>query len=390
MSIDIKAAVDTFKEVFGGPPELGARAPGRVNIIGEHTDYNDGFVLPMAIENETVILARPRTDRLFHAYAANLNRRASVSIDQLVRQPGEPWMDYIVGTAYELQMAGRPPLSADMMIVGDVPLESGLSSSASLEMAALILFETMGGYKLEGPEGAVLGRRVENEFLGLKSGIMDQFIIRLGEAGHALFLDSRSLDYELVPVAFSDAAFVVANTCVRRGLTSSKYNERVTECADAARALHEAVDDDVDSLRDVTMESLEKGRDVMSDIVFRRARHVVTENERTIAACEAMKSSDAPALGALMNASHESLRVDYEVSCDELDVMSEIARSQPGCFGSRMTGAGFGGCTVSLVSISETKLFCETLMKEYQAATGIEGGVIVSLPAQGASTIDLE
>ncbi|MCD6287779.1 MAG: galactokinase [Candidatus Hydrogenedentes bacterium] len=390
MSVDVGTATRKFMDEFGGPPEVGARAPGRVNIIGEHTDYNDGFVLPMAIENETVILARPRADMVFHMYAANLGRRGSVSLDAFVRQPDEPWMDYVIGTARELSAAGKPLCGADMMIIGDVPLESGLSSSASLEMAALRLFETMGGFEIGGPQGAMLGRRVENEFLGLKSGIMDQFIIRVGRRGHALFLDSRSLDYELVPVAFSDAVFVIANTCVRRGLTSSKYNERVAECAEAARAIGAVVDKQVESLRDVTdLDQIETARDAMPETVYRRARHVVTENARTVAACEAMKSSDAAALGTLMNESHESLRDDYEVSCPELDVMSELARSHDCCYGSRMTGAGFGGCTVSLVHAADVESFCASLMEQYRAATGIEGAAIVSLPAQGATNLEL-
>ncbi|MCP4644672.1 MAG: galactokinase, partial [bacterium] len=348
MSIDIQSAKSKFEAHFGAPAQIAVRAPGRVNIIGEHTDYNHGFVLPMAIECETLILARPTGDSSLSAYAANLDRTATASFDQLVRNPDEPWIDYVVGVARELAALGKPLAGAELMIMGDVPIGCGLSSSASLEMAALTMFEKLSDFVIEGADAPRLGQRVENDFLGLSTGIMDQFISHAGKAGHVLFLDCRSFDYELVPVAFEEARFVVANTGVSRGLTASKYNERVAECNEAVKGMAARLGKDGTHLRDFTLEDLNACQSDLPDTAFRRARHVITEDGRTKAACAAMRKGDAAVLGELMNGSDKSLRVDYEVTCPELDAMTAIARDLPGCYGSRMTGAGFGGCTVSL------------------------------------------
>ena len=245
------------------------------------------------------------------------------------------------------------------MIIGDVPLGCGLSSSASLEMAALVLFEMLGDFELKGAAAAQLGQRVENEFLGLNSGIMDQFISRMGQAGRALFLDCRSLEYDLVPIDFPDAKFVIANTGVTRGLTASKYNERVSECRQAVDAMRDHLGKNGTHLRDFTISDLETCAGSMEDRVLRRARHVITEDDRTCTACEAMRAGDAETLGKLMSASDESLRVDYEVTCEELDIMTAIARDIPGCLGSRMTGAGFGDARSVLWRQNTLKLSAE-------------------------------
>jgi len=389
MSINVQDAQARFAAHFGFQPEVIVRAPGRVNIIGEHTDYNEGFVMPMALERESVILARPRADRLLDGYAANLEREVRASLDLLERNPDEPWIDYIVGVAFELAKLDKPLTGADFMIIGDVPIACGLSSSASLEMAALTLFETLGGFEIPGPDGPRLGQRVENEFLGLSSGIMDQFISRMGKAGHALFLDCRSLDYELVPVAFPNATFVIANTGVSRGLTTSKYNERVSECTEAVETIKRVTGKSVSSLRDCDMADLRDCEGTISEHVLRRARHVITEDERTLVARTAMREGDVVRLGGLMDASDESLRDDYEVTCPELDAMTGIARSVEGCYGARMTGAGFGGCTVNLVAADRVAAFSDQLMEAYTAETGTTGDIIVSLPAAGASRIEV-
>ena len=387
MSIEVVTAKSEFESHFGFAPEIGVRAPGRVNIIGEHTDYNHGFVLPMAIERETVILAKPRTDRMLNAYAANYGRSVHVSLDERVRNANDSWIDYVLGVADELAKLGLPLTGADLMIIGDVPLGSGLSSSAALEMASLVMFETLGGFVVEGADAPKLGQRVENVFLGLSTGIMDQFISRMGKQGHALFLDCRTSEYELVPVAFADSAFVIANTCVSRGLTSSKYNERVSECSEAVRVMNAQGNKVGTHLRDFTMEDLMACKDQMPDVVFRRARHVLSEDARTKAACEAMRLGDPKILGSLMTASDVSLKEDYEVTCPELDAMTEVARSLPGCYGARMTGAGFGGCTVHLVAQDALVEFQTRLMEGYLARTGIKGEIIVSVPAEGASRV---
>jgi galactokinase len=388
MSIDPQEAKRKFTAHFDSQPEVIVRAPARVNIIGEHTDYNEGYVLPMALEQETLILARCRDDRTLNAYAADLERTTQVSLDRLERHPDESWIDYIVGMANELKKRDKPLTGADLMIIGDVPIACGLSSSASLEMATLTMFEALGGFEIEGAEAPKLGRRVENEFLGLSSGIMDQFVSRMAKAGHVLFLDCRSLEYELVPVAFPNSKFVIANTGVSRGLTASKYNERVSECREAVELIKATIGKVALSLRDCDMANLLSCEGALSENVFRRARHVITENERTLSACQAMREGDVERLGKLMNASHESLRVDYEVTCPELDAMTGIARSLEGCYGSRMTGAGFGGCTVSLVEADRVEAFGEELLRAYKDKTGMDGAIIISAPGEGASRIE--
>lgn len=387
MSIDIEQAKTAFLQEFGGKPETAVRAPGRVNIIGEHTDYNHGFVLPMAIERETVIVARKREDRALHAFAVNLGRRAVASLDHRVRNAAEPWMDYLVGVAEELTKLGHPLCGADLIIQGDVPLGCGLSSSAALEMAALRMFESLSGFAMEGAQAAQLGQRVENGFLGLSSGIMDQFISRCGKRDHALFLDCRSLGYELIPMAFPTAVFVIANTCCSRGLTASKYNERVAECREAMEHMREHYGREATHLRDFTLAELEALRSQIPDPAFIRARHVLSEDRRTLAACEAMRAGNAKQLGRLMNASDDSLRLDYEVTSPELDAMAAAARELPGCHGARMTGAGFGGCTINLVEETEVEHFAAALMKEYTRRTGLDGEVIISKAANGAEVL---
>ncbi len=386
MSVDIDKAKACFEAEFGVAAETVVRAPGRVNIIGEHTDYNHGFVLPMAIEHNTVVAARRRSDRTLNAFAANMNRRAQASLDNRIRNDAEPWIDYVVGVADELDKLGQPLHGADLLILGNVPLGCGLSSSAALEMAALCMFESLGGFRLEGAEAARLGQRVENLFLGLSTGIMDQFISRCGKTGHGLFLDCRDFRYDLIPVAFPGALFVIANTCCARGLTKSKYNERVAECGEAVAAMtaHKGAGT---HLRDFTLDDLETCRELMPDTPFRRARHVITENERTLDACEAMRLGQAERLGALMNASDESLCRDYEVTSFELDTMTAVARSLPGCFGARMTGAGFGGCTINLVAEAQAESFGQALMAQYTERTGIQGELIVSKPGGGAEIV---
>lgn len=389
MSTNVQQAAKAFQTYFNTKPVLAARAPGRVNIIGEHTDYNDGFVLPMAIEHDTVIVGLPRTDNVLRMRAENLNSNGEANLECRVRNEEHPWTDYIVGVADELIKMEKPVKGADMLILGDVPVGCGLSSSAALEMAALVFFERTGGFKLDDAEAARLGQRVENHFLGLSTGIMDQFISRCGQVNHALFLDCRSYAFERVPVAFDDALFVIANTACARGLTASKYNERVRECGQAVDTLKSVLGRDGAKLRDYTLADLLGVQEYLEDVPFRRARHVITENARTLDAREAMRAGDADELGRLMNASDESLRIDYEVTSRELDVLAGIARALPGCFGARMTGAGFGGCTVNLVRKDAAPLFCEELLHRYASETGIEGEVYVSAPAAGAGDVAL-
>ncbi|MCC6695106.1 MAG: galactokinase [Candidatus Hydrogenedentes bacterium] len=384
MSVDIAQAKAAFARHFGHDPESGARAPGRVNIIGEHTDYNHGFVFPMAIERDTLILARKTESAHLRVFAANFEQEATVPLGAWERHPACPWMDYVVGVAREVELLGHRIPGMECLLVGDVPIGSGLSSSASVEMAALRLLEEMAGLRLSDPDAAALGQRVENHFLGVASGIMDQFVVRAGREGHALFLDCRTNVYEQIPLALADAVFVVADTGVSRGLAGSKYNERVAECAQAVKILNAGHATQSTHLRDFGIDQLEAVAPSMPEHVYRRARHVITENDRTREASRVVKSGDAARLGELMNESDRSLRADYEVTCAELDAMTAIARELPGCHGSRMTGAGFGGCTVHLVSGKYADEFCARLSQDYERQTGRKASSFVSRASTGA------
>ncbi|MBI3118871.1 MAG: galactokinase [Candidatus Hydrogenedentes bacterium] len=417
MSIALETVRAGFARRFGGPASIVARAPGRVNLIGEHTDYNHGFVLPMALDLEVMIAGQARTDNRVRAFAEQFNDSADLPLDGLTREAEHPWMDYIAGVAQQLTQGGyRLPQGADLYITGDVPVGAGLSSSAAVEMAVLKLFEGLYGFTLDDGEAARLGQRVENEFLGISSGIMDQFASRCCRAGHALFLDCRSLALEHVAINFADAALVITDTCCARRLSGSKYNERVAECERAVAGLCEMLgkrggggdpqsapwrgqetghnretghNGETDHnkgthLRDFSLAALEEARDRLDTVAFRRARHVISENGRTLEACARLRDGDAPGFGALMNASDHSLREDYEVTSPELDAMTAIARLLPGCYGSRMTGAGFGGCAVHLVQTEHIKQFSIRLMEDYQLATGIEGRLYSSGASAGA------
>ncbi|MCL4692386.1 MAG: galactokinase, partial [Candidatus Hydrogenedentes bacterium] len=388
-STDPDSAVYLFSGQFGGEPEILARAPGRVNLIGEHTDYNDGYVLPMAIDRDTIIAARPRRDGVLRIHAANFDATGEFPLGTWERSALYPWADYILGVAQQVEMLGRPLHDADCVLIGDVPIGAGLSSSASVEMAALALFEAIGGFTLESGEAASLGRRVENDFIGVASGIMDQFIVRAGRAGHALFLDCRSLHFDQIPIAMDDVLFIIADTKVARGLAGSAYNERVRECGEAVVFLNRATGKDTMRLRDFSIEELEGCRQSMPETIYRRARHVISENARTLDACDALRSGDATRLGDLLNRSDESLRADYEVTCPELDLMTSIGRALPGCYGSRMTGAGFGGCTVHLVSAASAEEFCAALHWEYAASTGIQSTPVPVAASAGANSTAL-
>lgn len=387
MSIDLAAAECVFEAEFGGKPEIAVRAPGRVNLIGEHTDYNHGFVLPMAIDRDTVIAARRRRDRVLRIHAANFDTTAAFELGPWARSNEHPWADYLIGVAQQVEELDKPLHGADCVVIGDIPIGSGLSSSASLEMAALTLFETMGGFTLEPGDAAALGQRVENNFIGVSSGIMDQFIVRAGKAGSALFLDCRSLHVEYIPVTMEGAVFIIADTGVPRGLAGSAYNDRVRECAEAVSALIRETGRSATHLRDFSIAELESAKERMRDTVYRRARHVLSENDRTKDACDALRSGDAPRLGDLFNQSDRSLREDYEVTCPELDVMTSLGRAFPGCYGSRMTGAGFGGCAVHLVTVASVPGFCSHIRTAYAAATGIQNEPTRVESANGAHCI---
>ncbi len=368
-----------FEGRFGAAPDLIVRAPGRVNLIGEHTDYNDGFVLPMAIDRAVWIAARRRDDGLVHAYSLDLNQTVTFSLSAL-RREAEGWAEYLKGVAWALQEADYRLQGWEGVLAGDVPVGAGLSSSAALELATARAFAAMSDLPWDGRTMARLGQRAENQWVGVNCGIMDQMISALGEAGHALLIDCRSLDTQAVPLPPATTV-VVLDTGTRRGLVESAYNERRAQCEAAARYF------DVAALRDVVVEQLEVQPPGLDEWTFRRARHVVTENARTLQAVKAMAGGDAIGLGLLMNASHASLRDDFEVSNAELDTMVACAVQEQGCHGARMTGAGFGGCAVALVDTGRSEAFARDVAASYRAATGIEPMVYVCAATQGAEVV---
>lgn len=366
---------------------LEVRAPGRVNLIGEHTDYNDGYVLPAAIGYDTRVRVLPREDTLVRVTSDHF-RAASITFDlrSLPSARRRDWGDYPRGILLELQRAGVPLCGADLHASATIPLGAGLSSSASFEVALALAMLALASSEMDRLEIAKLAQRAEVEHVGTRSGIMDQFAALFGEVGSAVFLDTRTLHYDLVPIP-PDVRVVIANTMVKHHHTTGDYNERRLECEQAVEALRRFYPD-IRALRDVSLDMLEANASEIPQVLYRRARHVVAENERVIASVEAMKTNDAAALGMLMNASHESLRNDFAVSCDELDLMTTIARNLDGCYGARMTGGGFGGCTVSLVDAAYGEAFQSMLGEAYHRETGIVPELYDGTPAAGAEILD--
>jgi galactokinase len=368
-----------FEQRFGTPPAFLIRAPGRVNLIGEHTDYNDGFVLPLAIDRAVWIALRPRADRNVQVHSLDFADSTTFSLDRLERSNGG-WAEYVKGVGWVLQDTGRTLRGWEGVLAGDVPVGAGLSSSAALELAVARAFAAVSEIPWDAAAMARLGQRAENEWVGVRCGIMDQMISASGRAGHALLIDCRSLRSEAVPFP-PGTTVVVLDTATRRGLVDSAYNERRSQCEAAARAFGVA------ALRDVTPERFEAEADRLDEITRRRARHVVTENERTLRAAESMRRGDALALGRLMNASHDSLRDDFAVSSRELDIMVECGRAHPACLGIRMTGAGFGGCAVALVRGEDVHGFTSAVAARYQSATGLVPVLYVCAATDGAAVI---
>jgi galactokinase len=377
-----------FRQRFDAEPALVVRAPGRVNLIGEHTDYNDGFVLPMAIDRGVCIALRPRTDGTVRVHGVDMEGADGETADGLfdlaqVRAAGPPaasegWLEYLKGTAWALLDAGHELSGWEGAVAGDVPIGAGLSSSAALELATARAFAQVGGLPWDPATMALLGQRAENRWVGVNCGIMDQMISACGRAGHAFLLDCRSLAGRHVPLP-AGTAVVVLDTGTRRGLVDSAYNERRQQCEAVAATFG------VTALRDVTSAQLADRAADLEPTALRRARHVITENERTREAAEVLAAGEARRMGELMDASHASLRDDFEVSSEALDVMVECARRQAGCHGARMTGAGFGGCAVALADASVAQALARATTAAYREATGHEPQVYVCRATDGAS-----
>ena len=371
----------TYQQQFGQAPELLVSAPGRVNLIGEHTDYNDGFVLPVAIDKKIIIGGSRRADDVVRLYSLNFGEFQEFSISSLVKQ--NTWSDYVKGVVSELLQDGHHLRGFNAVLEGNVPRASGLSSSAAIEVASAFFMAQMFQLSMSGEEMAKLCQRAENRFVGVNCGIMDQFISRLGKLGHALLIDCRDLRYQLVPFEVEGCSIVMCNSNVKRQLVDSAYNERRSQCEEGVRLLKAKLPA-IAALRDVTSAQLQAHAALLPPLTFQRCRHVVTENERVMQAVEALNANNIARFGELLNQSHESLRDDYQVSCKELDILVELARSVNGTIGSRMTGAGFGGCTVSLVQDSAVETFRQVIVEKYKERTGITADVYISKAEDGA------
>jgi galactokinase len=375
---------ERFQSLFGKTPRI-YRAPGRVNLIGEHTDYNEGFVMPMAIDLSAWVAIAPREDLRIRVHSENFAEAIEFELSDPASRGRGHWSDYARGVALMIERAGHRLSGADLLLQSDVPIGSGLSSSAAIEVATgLALLETA-GTNLDRLSLARLCQQAENDFVGMRCGIMDQFSSCFGQNGQALLLDCRSLEHKSLPLPVA-ARVVVCNTMVKHELAASAYNARRASCEAGVQVLKRSLPQ-IGSLRDVSFTELELHQGEMSDEVYRRCRHVVTENVRVLEAAGALEVEDLKRFGELMCASHRSLRDDYEVSCGELDLMADLAMSAAGVYGARMMGGGFGGCTVNLVKTQSVDSFAANIAQGYEQATGHKPEIYVCAAAQGAERV---
>ncbi|HMI87629.1 MAG TPA: galactokinase [Polyangiaceae bacterium] len=372
-----------FRSIYGAEPRLFS-APGRVNLVGDHTDYNDGFVLPIAIERRTFVAAAPRADRNVRVQSIQFPKAGQFDLDRPGPKRQNGWLDYIEGMAQALEARGIKLIGADLLVDSDVPAGAGLSSSAALEMAVgLALCSLAGDDKLTRAELAVAGQTAEHEYVGTMCGIMDQLIAALGQPDHALFIDCRTLEAKPVPFARPDAVVLICDTKVTRELASSEYNRRRAQCQEGVSAL-KSVLPHVRALRDVSLADLEANASLLTETVFNRCRHVVTENARTLDAARALSESNLVELGRIMVESHRSLQIEYEVSCPELDLCVATATAQPGVYGARMTGGGFGGCTVNVVAEDAVASVSQALSGALERTFGKAPAIFATRASTGA------
>jgi galactokinase len=380
---------ELFCDHFGTNPKLNVRAPGRVNLLGEHVDYNDGPVLPAAIDRAVFLAATEEPSRSVVLYAADMGEEVSIDLDNLESKTcrqGEPlpgWALYPAGVAFALQNAGLEVCGVRVAYASDVPIGAGLSSSAAVEVGFAALWQAMGGWQVERLKLAQLCQKAENEYVGVACGLMDQFASACGVEGHALYFDTRSLDWRPAPLP-EGTALVIADSGVRRDLTTSAYNERRAACERAVTILQEYLPD-IHALRDVQVTECAAYSVMLPDIIRRRAEHVVKEIARVESALNALNRDDKQAMGALMYAGHKSLRELYEVSTPELDALVELSRGLEGCIGARLTGAGFGGCTINLVEAEQAQGFIEGLKAGYLERTGRRAQIYLCQASQGVT-----
>lgn len=372
---------ELFQQWYGTRPRI-LRAPGRVNLIGEHTDYNDGFVLPAAINLYTWVAVGKRQDRLLEVYSEQFAEKVTLALDALEGPPGKHWSDFVRGVAALVQAGGGPLPGANLVIRGEVPLGAGLSSSAALEVSTALALLSVSNQALPPLELVKLCQQAEHKYTGTRCGIMDQFIAMFGRSGHARLLDCRSLDSRLVPIPAS-VRLVICNSMVKHQLAAGEYNLRRASCETGVGILRQHLPG-VRALRDVTLPDLEKHRNELPELVYRRCRHVISENDRVLAAADRLQSGDLVRFGQLMYESHTSLAGDYEVSCEELDLLVELASACEGVYGARMTGAGFGGSTVNLVRAEAVGRFQRSVVEAYARKTEKTPDVYVCSAAEGA------
>ncbi|MCL5774217.1 MAG: galactokinase [Firmicutes bacterium] len=388
MTLSFQEIEKIFQANFGHGPGISARAPGRVNLIGEHTDYNEGFVFPAALECEVKILASRRNDEEVHLSSVNFNQKDKFDINRF-NKSSLAWSNYIRGVISELQKRGHKPRGFNAVISGDVPLGSGLSSSAALEVAAAVMLRELFKLDISKPELAVLCQRAENSFVGVNCGIMDQFISLLGEINHALLIDCRNLTYHAVPLSLEKFSIVICDSLAPRELAGSAYNQRRAECQEGVRLLS-VYYPGINSLRDVSMKQFKSVEYKLPGTLRKRCRHVISENNRTLEAAKVLEKGKLEDFGRLMFESHYSLRDDYEVSSEYLDILVESAAEGAECLGSRLTGAGFGGCTVSLVRSDEITTFINRVSSNYEKRTGKTPAIYTSKACQGAEAKKLK
>lgn len=358
------SVVELFKAHFKALPSLLVRAPGRVNLIGEHTDYNDGFVLPAAIDKAIYFAASPRADLVCRLVAQNLHEVCEIRLDRLAKNPSHPWADYLAGVMSVVQKAGFGLRGVDLVFGGDIPVGSGLSSSAALEAGMVRVLDQLFGLGLPVFEQIKLAKAAENDFVGLNCGIMDMFASVMGQAEACLKLDCRSLAFDYIPFHAPDEVLILNNTGVKHSLVESEYNTRQQECSEGVRLL-QTVDPAIRNLRDVSQDLLEAEKKRFPERVFRRCAYVVEENRRVEMACSALKNDELARFGAFMYQSHEGLQHDYEVSCPELDFLVDLTRHETAVLGSRMMGGGFGGCTINLVKSAAADELLEKWRRDY-------------------------
>ncbi len=373
----LEKTIQAFEAYYGTRPDFVVRAPGRVNLIGEHTDYNEGFVFPMAIRYAQWLGLKRNDQGKVNLYSADIKKQGSFSISDFSEKlPG--WIRYPQGIAWALHEEGYPTSGWDGLLLGDLPIGAGLSSSGALDLVMTQGFALTSGFEWDGKKMAQISKKSDNQWVTINNGIMDQMVIAIAEKGKAMLLDCRTLQTENHSLP-TETVIIVMDTMAKHSLVSSGYNDRFRESMEGAKALGKR------SLRDVTLEEFHEREGELDEVIRRRVRHILSENYRTLESAKCMEENDPERLGQLMNASHDSLRDDYEVSCEELDIMTEEAQKQPGCYGARMTGGGFGGSAIALVREDQADSFMRSMARIYHDRTGIKAGIFATGAEKGTS-----